>query len=84
MSCKESYPCKGYCWMNVAGPLDVWDKVSEKCQGTLEQQKMNDDYFNGKISRSEFLKFWSLQEENCNFNCIDGLAYYANKRKAMT
>ena len=59
--CKDEYECDGNCWLNVAGGYDIWDAVSNKCKGTLKEQKMNDDYFYGRVKEEELFKFHGLE-----------------------
>jgi hypothetical protein len=60
--CDKSFECEGYCWLNVAGDYDLWYDVAKKCKGTLKEQKLNDDYFNGRVDKKELIDFYVLEK----------------------
>ena len=61
--CKNSFECKGHCWMNVAGDGAVWGVISNHCKGTLNEQKMNDDVFNGEKNIKDLEAIFEFSDE---------------------
>ncbi|MBU2703667.1 hypothetical protein Ga0466249_004815 [Sporomusaceae bacterium BoRhaA] len=59
--CDSKFPCGGDCWLNVAGDYAFWEMIANRCTGTLEEQKINDDYFNGRITEKQILNFYGLE-----------------------
>ncbi|MBU2704196.1 hypothetical protein Ga0466249_005350 [Sporomusaceae bacterium BoRhaA] len=59
--CDKNYDCNGECWINVAGDPPFAGAIADKCNGTLEEQKINDDYFNGRKTKDEIVKFYDIK-----------------------
>ena len=58
--CKETFECQGDCWMNITGDPPIAGKIMSICKGTLTEQKINDDYFNGKINKEQLNEFYKF------------------------
>ncbi|WP_123053127.1 hypothetical protein [Clostridium sp. JN-1] len=60
--CKKEFECGGNCWMNVAGDGAVWDVLSDHCTGTSKEQKLMDDFFNGRKNKEKVYAKFNLSE----------------------
>lgn len=61
--CDSKFECRGDCWLNVAGSFDVWEIVSEHCNGTTEERNLIGDVFNSVKSKEEISNRYSLTGE---------------------
>lgn len=61
--CKFEYECKGNCWVNVAGDLEVWKTISKHCRGTKREQYLLADIFYNKKPFEELFKIYEMSEE---------------------
>ncbi|CAB1242434.1 hypothetical protein CLOSBL3_10506 [Clostridiaceae bacterium BL-3] len=61
--CKNSYKCGGNCWLNIAGIFDVWEIISKKCKGSIEEQDMLNDMFYSKRDRKEILEKYDFTQD---------------------
>ena len=62
-TCKLEFECNGNCWMNVAGNYGTWETIAKHCNGTLKEQKLNDDVFNGKKERKELTTLFNFTDK---------------------
>lgn len=63
MSCKQSYQCKGDCWLNIAGDYTVWETISKHCKGTSEEKKRIEDIFNCHKPKEELLGAYNFTDK---------------------
>lgn len=55
--------CKGYCWLNITGYMDIWEIVCNKCNGTTKEKELIDSTLQNSNKKVDVIGSYNFTEE---------------------